>query len=85
MSDEGLAQPAGRRLANLNVVWRFASRYPGRIVAAFIAHGNDPFQAKMPALLFGILSGGLMLTGAGRFSLDALLCRRCCEKTQAAS
>ena len=36
MPDDGQAAPGERRLANLGVVWRFAARYPGRIVAAFV-------------------------------------------------
>ncbi len=62
-------------------------------VAAFVAHGADPwtmgegarlFQAglakswssKEPALLFLIPFAALVFTGAGKFSLDALLARR---------
>ncbi|MCB0415106.1 MAG: DoxX family protein [Bdellovibrionales bacterium] len=42
-------------------------------VAAFVAHGSDPFAKKEMALLY--LVGGLtyLALGAGRFSLDNLI------------
>lgn len=46
-------------------------------VAAFIAHKNDPFQVKELALLFWTISGALVMTGGGCYSLDALFC---CKK-----
>jgi putative oxidoreductase len=50
-------------------------------VAAFVAHGNDPWTAsggasKEPALIFLVAFLALAFTGAGRFSLDALIWRR---------
>lgn len=62
-------------------------------VAAFVAHGGDPWTmeraamrffsgasqswaSKQPALMFAIAFLALALTGAGRWSLDALLRRR---------
>lgn len=44
-------------------------------VAFFGAHAADPFHVKLPAYLYGIIAVALVLTGAGRFSLDALWCR----------
>lgn len=48
-------------------------------VAYFGAHAKDAFPMKIPAFLFGVISGALALTGAGRYSLDHLWCRRCCK------
>ncbi len=42
-------------------------------VAFFLQHGADPFSAKELAFLYGAVALGLLLTGAGRFSLDARL------------
>jgi putative oxidoreductase len=49
-------------------------------VAAFVAHGGDPWfmgggRAKEPALLYLIPFALFLFTGAGRFSIDALLRR----------
>jgi len=40
------------------------------IVAAFVAHGGDPFGKKEMALLYLFGYACLALTGPGRFSLD---------------
>lgn len=45
-------------------------------VAAFMVHRNDPFQVKELSLAFWTVSGALMMTGAGRFSLDSLFCKK---------
>lgn len=50
-------------------------------VAAFVVHGGDPWTmgagaSKEPALLFFTAFLTLVFTGAGRFSLDALICRK---------
>src|SRR5262245_35087290 len=45
-------------------------------VAAFVAHAKDPFQVKELALAFWTMAGTLMLTGAGRFSLDRKFCHQ---------
>lgn len=74
---------------------RFAAVLPviAMAVAAFVAHGGDPWTmgkgaelfssgaaeswaSKEPALLFLIGFLTLVFTGAGRFSLDALIRRR---------
>lgn len=46
------------------------------VVAAFVVHGADPFGKKELALLYGAGALTLMLTGAGRLSIDALVARR---------
>lgn len=43
------------------------------IVAYFIAHANDPFDAKTPAFLFMVLSLPVFILGSGKYSIDALL------------
>ena len=45
-------------------------------VAAFLVHGNDPWSAKELAYIY--LAGyiTLLLTGPGRFSVDALIMKR---------
>lgn len=42
-------------------------------VAAFIAHAQDPLKVKELALAYWAMSGTLILTGAGYFSLDAAM------------
>lgn len=46
-------------------------------VAFFLQHAADPFRVKELAFIFMCTSITLMLTGAGRFSLDNILSRRC--------
>ena len=46
------------------------------LVAAFIVHGDDPFQKKEFALVYAIPFLALAFTGAGRYSLDALIAKR---------
>ena len=43
------------------------------LVAAFIAHGPDPFGRKEMALLYLLVFTTLLVFGAGRYSLDAYL------------
>jgi len=45
-------------------------------VAGFIAHGKDPLQRKELALVYLAIWVALALTGAGRFSIDALIRRK---------
>ena len=45
-------------------------------VAAFRAHAADPFNVKELALAYWVMSGALVLMGAGDFSVDAKLKRR---------
>ena len=57
-------------------------------VAAFVVHANDPWTmqqeggSKEPALLFLTAFLTLFFTGAGRFSLDALIGPRFRKKTE---
>jgi putative oxidoreductase len=46
------------------------------LVAAFIVHWDDPFQKKELALLFLIPFLTLIMTGAGKYSIDGWLARR---------
>ncbi len=39
-------------------------------VAAFMAHAGDPLMKKELALAYWTMAGTLMLTGAGKFSID---------------
>lgn len=45
-------------------------------MAAFVIHGDDPWQKKEMALLYLVPFLALMGTGAGRFSLDGVLAER---------
>ncbi len=50
------------------------------VIAAFVVHGDDPFfmgggAAKEPALLYLGVFAALLCTGAGRYSLDAVVMR----------
>jgi putative oxidoreductase len=47
------------------------------LVAAFIIHSDDPWQKKEFALLYAIPALTLVFTGAGRFSLDGWLAKKC--------
>lgn len=43
------------------------------MIAAFVAHGGDPFRDKELALFFGSAYFMFMLTGPGKYSLDHLI------------
>jgi putative oxidoreductase len=45
-------------------------------VAFFGQHGGDPFAEREMAFLYLIAGLGFMVTGAGRYSVDALIRRR---------
>lgn len=45
------------------------------VVAFFVAHGNDPFENKIPAFTYLILSVIIFINGSGKYALDALLFR----------
>lgn len=44
-------------------------------IAAFVIHGQDPFQKQELALAYFAAFVGLLLSGPGRYSLDSLLWR----------
>ena len=46
------------------------------LLAAFVVHGNDPFQRKELAFCYGFAALALLLAGPGRFSADARLLAR---------
>ena len=46
------------------------------IVAYFIAHAKDPFQAKQIAFVLLVLCLVVFILGSGRYSIDGLLFRR---------
>lgn len=46
------------------------------LVAALVAHAGDPFATREKALLFITIFVPLIITGAGRLSLDHVLLRR---------
>jgi putative oxidoreductase len=45
-------------------------------VAAFYIHGDDPFSAKEKSLLFLLFYVMLLLTGAGKYSVDHLVLKK---------
>lgn len=59
----------GTRLATIPLIVTMA-------VAAFIAHGADPFGRKEMALLYLVSFVVLLLTGGGKFSLDNFVGRK---------
>jgi len=46
------------------------------LVAAFIIHGDDPFRKQEFALLYAFPYLTLILTGGGKFSIDALIFKK---------
>lgn len=90
-----LAEFACALLVVAGLATRYAAMPPviAMAVAAFVAHGGDPWTmgrgaelffsgaaeswaSKEPALLFLVAFLTLIFTGAGRYSLDALIARR---------
>ncbi|MBA2661558.1 MAG: DoxX family protein [Bradymonadaceae bacterium] len=51
------------------------------LVAAFIVHGNDPWQKQEFALLFGMTFLMLIFTGPGKFSLDHIVFKKYTERS----
>jgi len=45
-------------------------------VAAFIAHGSDPFGRKELALLYLVVYVFLLFTGSGKFSVDYFISKK---------
>jgi putative oxidoreductase len=46
------------------------------LVAAFIAHGSDPFGKKELALLYLVIFIFLLFTGSGKYSVDYLISQK---------
>lgn len=42
-------------------------------VAAFVAHGGDPFKKMEPSLIYMLIFLCLFFTGPGKYSIDALI------------
>lgn len=59
----------GTRLATIPLIITMS-------VAAFIAHGADPFGKKELALLYIVIFIFLLFTGSGKFSVDYLISRK---------
>jgi len=59
----------GTRLATIPLIINMS-------VAAFIAHGADPFGKKELALLYLVIYIFLLVTGSGKFSVDYLISRK---------
>ena len=73
----GVAEFAGGHLLALGLLTRPAALFAGltMYVAAFIRQAGDPFTDIEKALLFLAAAVLLLLTGAGRYSIDARLLR----------
>lgn len=52
----------------------------GMIVAAFFTFPQFTFEGSEKALLYLVVFVSLMLTGAGRYSIDRLIGRRCAKR-----
>ena len=74
----GIAEFVGGHLIALGLLTRPAALFVAitMSVAAFIRQAGDPFEDIEKALLFLAAAVLLMLIGAGRFSMDAVLRRR---------
>lgn len=46
------------------------------LVLVFVHHGDDPFKQRELAMIYGVASLALLLTGPGEFSVDAWLARK---------
>ena len=68
-----LSEFLGGIFITLGLFTRPASFFLGitMLTAAFLSHGGDPFSNKEKALLYLCISVFLLLTGAGKYSVDA--------------
>lgn len=73
-----LAELGGGLLVALGLATRPAAAMAGftMLVAAFGAHGADPFSEKELPLLYLAIMVAFVFMGSGRFGLDALVRRR---------
>jgi putative oxidoreductase len=67
-----LSEFAGGLLVALGLLTRPAAFciFVTMSVAAFVAHGSDPFSNKELALAYWTMAAALVFTGAGSFSFD---------------
>ena len=85
----GVSSPASLTLAifaevfcSAALIFGFLTRFAAAVllinmlVIALIVHGGDPWAKQEFALLFAIPYLALIFTGAGRFSLDAIMFTR---------
>ncbi len=65
-------------LIGLGIKTRIAAIPPliTMLVAAFIAHADDPFSGKEKSLLYALLFIALIVFGGGKYSLDSLIGRK---------
>lgn len=54
------------------------------LTAAFYIHANDPFSGKEMSLLYALIFIVLLITGAGKYSIDHILSKQLKRKTIAA-
>jgi Predicted membrane protein len=75
----GLAEFAGGLLIAVGLLTRPAGLFIAftMLVAAMGVHANDPFQIKELAYLYMTIGVFFTLTGAGRFSIDSILSKKC--------
>jgi len=74
----GLSEALGGSLVALGLFTRPAAFFMlfTMSTAFFLRHSLDPFQKKELAMLYGIIALAILLIGAGRYGLDALVRRR---------
>jgi len=67
-----LAEFAGGILIVIGLATRMSALFVfiTMLVAVFVAHGGDPYARKELALAYLVMTGALISTGAGKFSLD---------------
>jgi putative oxidoreductase len=73
-----LSELAGGILLALGLATRPAATFVAATMvgAAFVAHANDPFSKKELALAYALVALVLLVTGPGRYSIDARLERK---------
>lgn len=74
----GAAEFGGGILLALGLLTRPAAFlvFGNMVIVTLMAHAGDPFGDREKAVLFGAIALLYVLTGAGRYSLDALIRRR---------
>lgn len=74
----GLSEFFGGIFIALGLMTRLcgASWIATMFVAAFVAHASDPFSKQEPALGFLVIGLFLFLSGAGKFSIDAMISKK---------